>query len=350
MTWEKVPLPQLVFAPRHYECLRTRLAPDLDGRLDKPFWAHAPWTEDFVDIEGDVRPVPAKRTRAKLLWDDDCLYIGAELEEDAIWATQTERDCVIFQDNDFEVFIDPDGDSHAYYEFEMNALNTVWDLLLTKPYRDGGRAVNGWDIHGLRTAVHIGGTLNEPGPQNRFWSLEIAMPWEALRECAPGGRAPVPGDCWRINFSRVEWRTEVVDGQYRKVICPDTGKPYPEDNWIWSAQGIVNMHYPEFWGFLAFRGDRMEGFRPHPDEARKWLLRQVYYAERAVFAETGCFSESLDRLAAVCPGLGASGSDRGLPMPVVETTRGSFLATIPSADGRHHLTINEEGRTARLEA
>ncbi len=346
--WEKVPVPQLVFAPRHYECLRARHAPHLDGRLDKPFWEHAPWTEDFVDIEGSVRPVPAKRTRAKLLWDDECLYIGAQLEEDAIWATLTERDSVIFQDNDFEVFIDPDGDSHAYYEFEMNALNTVWDLLLTKPYRDGGRAVNGWDIQGIRTAVHVEGTLNEPGPQNRFWSLEIAMPWKALCECASHARAPVPGDCWRINFSRVEWRTEVVDGQYRKVLSPETGRPYPEDNWIWSAQGIVNMHYPEFWGFLAFRGDHAEGFEAHPDEARKWLLRQVYYAERTVYAEERQFSASLDRLAVVCPVLGDPNNGSRLPKPVVETTRGSFFATIPSADGCGFLTINEEGRTSRL--
>ena len=43
------------------------------------------------------------------------------------------------------MFIDPDGDNHLYYEFEINALNTVWDLLLPKPYRDGGPALNGWE-------------------------------------------------------------------------------------------------------------------------------------------------------------------------------------------------------------
>ena len=51
--------------------------------------------------------------------------------------TLTEHDSVIFQDNDFEVFIDPDGDNHNYYEIEINALNTEWDLRLPKPYRDG---------------------------------------------------------------------------------------------------------------------------------------------------------------------------------------------------------------------
>ncbi|CEN48597.1 hypothetical protein CCAN2_1920045 [Capnocytophaga canimorsus] len=50
-------------------------------------------------------------------------------------ATLKERDTVIFHNNDFEIFLDPDNDSHNYYEFEINALNTVWDLFLTKPYR-----------------------------------------------------------------------------------------------------------------------------------------------------------------------------------------------------------------------
>ena len=66
-----------------------------------------PWTTDFVDIQGGAKPTPRFRTRAKLLWDDDYLYIAAELEEPHVWATLTQHDSVIFQDPDFEVFIDP---------------------------------------------------------------------------------------------------------------------------------------------------------------------------------------------------------------------------------------------------
>jgi hypothetical protein len=46
------------------------------------------------------------------------------------------------------VFIDPNGDNHEYYELEINALNTTWDLLLPKPYKDDGKAVNGWENRG----------------------------------------------------------------------------------------------------------------------------------------------------------------------------------------------------------
>ena len=72
-----------------------------------------------------------------MLWDDTYLYVGALLEEPHVWATLTQHDSVIFHDNDFEVFIDPDGDNHEYCEIEINALNTEWDLFLNKPYRDG---------------------------------------------------------------------------------------------------------------------------------------------------------------------------------------------------------------------
>jgi prefoldin subunit 5 len=37
-------------------------------------------------------------------------------------------DDIVFYDNDFEVFIDPDNDTHRYYEFEVNALNTMFDF------------------------------------------------------------------------------------------------------------------------------------------------------------------------------------------------------------------------------
>jgi hypothetical protein len=67
-----------------------------------------------------------------MLWDYKYFYIAAQLQEPHIWATIKERDAIIYQDNDFEIFIDPDGDSHNYYEVEINAFGAFWDLLLLK--------------------------------------------------------------------------------------------------------------------------------------------------------------------------------------------------------------------------
>ncbi len=331
--WSGVPEPDIEFSPEYYVCQRSSGPLDLDGRLDKPFWDKAPWSSDFVDIEGAKRPKPAKRTRMKMLWDNSYLYIGAELEEDEIWATLTERDSVIFHDNDFEVFIDPDGDTHNYYEFEMNALNTVWDLFLPKPYRDGGPPINGWDIAGLRTAVHIDGELNNPMAHNRSWSLEIAMPWHILKECASHGRPPVVGDVWRINFSRVEWQVEVKNGQYRKVINPSTGQPYPEDNWVWSPQGIINMHYPELWGYVLF-ADGPTDFVLHPDERIKWELRKLYYRQRNYYSEHGVFCSDFECL---------KGDDLWTIRPKIEITTSLFQISALASDGRSYIHIREDG-------
>ena len=126
----RIPVPAVDFHPPVYYCRRARTALQPDGNLDKDFWDDAPYTDEFIDIQGAHMPAPRFGTRVKMLWDDENLYIGAQLYGDEIWGNVTGRDEVIFQDNDFEIFIDPDSDTQQYYEFDMNVLNTVWDLFL----------------------------------------------------------------------------------------------------------------------------------------------------------------------------------------------------------------------------
>ena len=58
---------------------------------------------------------------------------------------------------------------------------------------------------GLKSAIHLDGTLNVPGDTDRGWSVELAVPWTALGELARRKSPPADGDQWRVNFSRVEW-------------------------------------------------------------------------------------------------------------------------------------------------
>ena len=258
------PVPSIGWDPERYVAYRTPAGLVIDGRLDEPAWEAASWTADFVDIEGSARPHPRFRTRAKLLWDDASLYVAAQMEEPHVWGTLVERDAVIYYDNDFEIFIDPDGDTHQYFELEINALGTLWDLLLVKPYRDGGPAINGWYIRGLDAAVWVDGTLNQPSDQDRGWTVELAIPWAALAEAAHRPAPPEPGDQWRVNFSRVQWRTDTLNGAY--TILRDTlpGRTRPEDNWVWSPQGLINMHYPEMWGLVQFAAAALEAIDYQP--------------------------------------------------------------------------------------
>src|SRR6266852_6130654 len=90
------PTPAVYAPPKGYVCYRAKGKIAVDSKLDEADWQAVPWTDDFVDIEGDKKPKPRLRTRVKMLWDDDCLYIGAELTEPHVWATLREHDSVIF--------------------------------------------------------------------------------------------------------------------------------------------------------------------------------------------------------------------------------------------------------------
>jgi hypothetical protein len=269
-----------------------------------------------------------------MLWDGEFFYVGAQMEEPHVWGTLTERDAVIYYDNDFEVFIDPDADTHLYYELEINALGTVWDLMLIKPYRDGGPAIDAWDIRGLRTTVAVDGTVNDPSDEDRGWSVEIAIPWDILAEAAGRPSPPEAGDRWRVNFSRVQWRTRIEGGSYVKLQDAATGEPVDEDNWVWSPQGLIAMHYPEMWGIVEFVGP--DGAGPEGSlavlteaEEALWALRQVYYAQRGRLASEGRWAKEAAEL-----GLEAPPRTVATWPPHIGVTPSGFEATLRLSDGR----------------
>lgn len=286
--------------PKIYECRQTPVKIIVDGLAGETVWQEAAWSDDFVDIEGDKKPLPKFSTRMKMLWDEKALYIYSELEEPHIWGTLTERDQVIFYDNDFEVFIDPDGDNHNYFELELNTLSTAFDLFMNRPYNAGGKPLIGWDISGLECAVHIDGTINNTGDIDKKWTVEMAIPWKSLIIFSPAKRPPDQGEIWRMNFSRVQWQTEVIKGEYKKTINPDTQKPFPEDNWVWSPQGEINMHLPEKWGYIVFAeqpSDReITILEVDPFFEEKRVLLNLYQKQKEFYLKNKRFAESLFEL------------------------------------------------------
>ena len=238
--------------PKSYVCYQTKTPVEIDEKLNESSWKKAAWTDLFVDIEGDKKPLPLQKTRVKMLWDNTCLYIGAVMDEEHIWAYQNKKDQIVFLENDFEVFIDPDGDTENYYELEINAINNSFDLFLPKTYRNGGIAQHKWEIKGLKSAVSIEGTVNNSTDTDKRWTLEIAIPLASLSNDPVSAVFPKDQSLWRINFSRVNWQHEIIDGKYTRRKNPETKKVLPEYNWVWSPQGKINMHLPEHWGYLLF--------------------------------------------------------------------------------------------------
>jgi len=330
----------LLSTPGKYTVVYNPEAPVIDGKLNDAVWQNVPWTDNFRDIEGDKKPKPTWNTRAKMTWDDKGLYIAAELLDPHVWAYLKNYDDIVFYDNDFEVFIDPDNDTHRYYEFEVNAQNTMFDLFMPKPYRNGSGAMIVYNAPGMKWAVDVQGTLNDPSDIDKGWTTEIFIPFSAL-PFAKNHNAPSDGDFWRINFSRVEWDTEIKDGKYVKKKDAN-GKNLPEHNWVWSPQGVVNMHFPERWAYLFFSkkvaGSPEKSFLiPYSEEQKKHLW-YVYYLQKNYFQKNNSYASDLNKLGINDLSFNIDGKDNKLWM---EATSRQFMVYISS--GEDIYTVNDEG-------
>ncbi len=315
--------------PQVYVCRRAADTITIDGKLDEASWKHAANTAEFVDISGEGFPTPKYRTTAKMLWDDEFLYVAAEMEEPNLQASLTEHDSIIYRDNDFEVFLDPDGDGKNYFEIEINAFGTLFELMLDKPYRVGGNFLTQWDCPGLKTAVHCTGTLNDASDRDRSWVVEMAIPRKAL---ALNFDNPLQaGKCWRVNFSRVQWLK----------------KGGPEENWVWTPTGKIDMHMPDRWGYVFFSdtkaGDRLAPSAcfapPHPPGVYK-LLWAMFYEQRRCFGAERNYLRTpeqffLSEKEMQCLPAGSKLS--------VEATQNTFriIADVPAEKKRY--SVNEQG-------
>ena len=74
-------LKHLLAEPRHYVCYQTDDSIYIDGKLDEKAWQQAEWTDNFTDIEGDLKPKPTQDTRVKMLWNKNYLFVAAEVSE-----------------------------------------------------------------------------------------------------------------------------------------------------------------------------------------------------------------------------------------------------------------------------
>lgn len=259
--------------PMYYTCRKTNEAIVIDGNLDKAVWQKAEKSGPFVDM---VNGEPAfLETRVASLWDEQNLYVGFWLAEPNVRASLTERDSFIWYDNDVEVFIDGED---CYYEFEINAFNTVYEVMfiyqdalrrgsrfdtpefdlytrnvdVLSGFQDPARynkhprgkrwAFMDYDFPGLKTAVKVDGAINDPSSVDKGWTVELAFPWKGISKMyASRTFPPVEGDTLRANFFRFE--NMRFNGQ-------NTGSA----GWALGAHGAYDSHRPECFPYLRFVG------------------------------------------------------------------------------------------------
>lgn len=201
----------------------------IDGRLDKSVWrSAAPMVYQFP---WEKQTGAKQKTAARLLWDDEFLYVGWECEDADIVAQYAAHDDPTYLDDAVEIFINPAPGQSFYYGMEINARATVYDYLYVFPRM----LVKRVDFDGLKIASYLRGTLNVRGDKDQGWSIELAIPWRNFVELAPK-LPPEIGTSWTANFNR--W-----DGVEPERRLSE-----------WSDSGLVEAspHNPQRFGRLTF--------------------------------------------------------------------------------------------------
>lgn len=216
--------------PPTYEIYRTSMPIEIDGKLLEPAWFAAP---SFGPFHFTWYEEGAKeQTVAKMLWDDQNVYIAHLCQDAHITARHKNHDDPIPEDDCFEIMIAPDPQNENCY------FNIEWNL--HGGYVDGHRPEGptgprkDWDVAGLKVASTYVGTLNDDTDLDRYWIVEVAIPLSNFAEFMPRV-PPQPGYGWRINFNRHGGDTNM---QYSQWSPGDTPQPA--------------FHTPHRFGYVTF--------------------------------------------------------------------------------------------------
>ncbi|HBE00935.1 MAG: hypothetical protein A2096_13700 [Spirochaetes bacterium GWF1_41_5] len=247
----------LLYSKNFYYVCRPEGEINIDGKLDDLAWKKAVPMPLFSDL------VTGQGTRyaatCKALWDDHYLYLGYRVEDPQIWTFATTRDEQFYvgavNGSFVKFFADVDCDTRNYVEIHVNPVNNLMDAWLPYTYSiKNFREETGidnlepsflafeWDCEGIKTAVHIEGTLNDPTDVDEYWTAEWAIPFAALKRFDLSGQNCPPRDNtkWLVHLCR----------RYRLMNDAPTN-----DIWYyaWPPCGEVSTHRLSKYGYFIFK-------------------------------------------------------------------------------------------------
>ena len=166
-----------VFTPIRFEARRITNPPVIDGDLSDSVWNQAQPMKVFYAYQSGGDP-PAAATSARILWDEDYLYVGLEMADVDIRSAcalrgSCGRDANLFQGDVIELFVKESTASARYHEFEWSPLGEEFDARFDR-VRFGAPGI-GWNS-GMRSAVQVRGTVDNPSDSDRGWTVESAIP------------------------------------------------------------------------------------------------------------------------------------------------------------------------------
>jgi hypothetical protein len=220
-----------------YTIGRAGKPPKIDGQLDEPVWTSAKAVGDFQFAW--YKSGKKEQTVAKLLWDDEFLYVAFRCEDAHISATRTKRGSSVWRDDCVEVFTAPNPDDpEHYFNIEMNVNGAV--LEGHHPRGAGSDAKKRWRAEGIRIATTVTGTKNDESNLDDHWILEAAIPLESFAGVAQH-TPPKSGDVWRLNLNRLGGTTNQQFSQ-----------------WSPSSTPVPQFHAPKDFGRVTFSRRRAD--------------------------------------------------------------------------------------------
>lgn len=176
----------------------------IDGKLDEAIW------KDVAKLK--LAPFGKGQnfdTWAKIVYTDDALYVVAHLEDSHIWGNLDKRDSETWTEEVFEFYVDTNRDAKDYLELQITPKNVIFDANYAQRLGTGKGTEkeqialgSAWTYEGMEHAVYIDGSLNDVEKEDKFWSVEIKLPFANL----PGaqGKAPADGTTWAVNMYRFD--------------------------------------------------------------------------------------------------------------------------------------------------
>jgi hypothetical protein len=182
--------------PTHVQAHRAAEAPAIDGAIEDSAWSSADWIEIGDSLGGEPqRP----RTRVAFAWDDDALFVAADLADDDVWSSFADQDDPLWKEEAFELFLLGAADRTRYLELQVSPRGVTFDAKFER-YRKGDEA---WD--GTWTgAAAVQGTVDARDDRDRRWSVEIAVPWAEICAHTQTSCPPQVGATTRVNAFRLD--------------------------------------------------------------------------------------------------------------------------------------------------
>lgn len=193
-----------------YSAIRITEPPVVDGLLTDACWERAA-VQPFVATGGGD---PRFATNFRAVWDSTALYIGFECQDTDAAATAIGRDVPLDDGEYVTIMLDPVGNGRTFAVISIAPTGAVADAFVLRGVDGRRQRIPGWDAETMRASVTVYGGGARPETEDRFWTVEAALPFTDFLT-APE-LSPSPGSAWRFTALR----HDITEGQEISAIDP----------------------------------------------------------------------------------------------------------------------------------